>query len=218
MASAVESLFGSTTEADPWIAELVQHLLPTVVQIRVHGRGAGTGVVWDSDGGVITNYHVAGEARGPIEVVLSDGRALPAKLVRGHPSADLALLQVPAGGLHPASVGQSTSLRVGELVFAIGHPWGQRSMVTGGIISGIGQVAVHWGGQQAEYIRSDVQLAPGYSGGPLVNASGEVVGINAMIMGGDLSVAIPSHVVQGWLATPGNNDATAEPRGPAVSI
>lgn len=220
MASAVERpnpLLPAEAVFEPGLAELIQQVLPSVVQIRVHGRGAGTGVVWDSDGGVITNYHVAGEARGPIEVLLEDGRALSASVVRSHPSADLALLQVPAGGLHPANVGESGGLRVGELVFAIGHPWGQRSMVTAGIISGTGQVAVRWGGEQAEYIRSDVQLAPGYSGGPLVNAAGQVIGVNAMIMGGDLSVAIPSHVVQRWLATRGST-AAAEPRGPAVSI
>jgi serine protease Do len=186
--------------AEPWLAELIAHTLPSVVHIGVHGRGAGTGVIWDSDGGVITNFHVVAEARGPIQALLVDGRRLPARVVRAEPAADLALLEIPAGGLRPARVGDSARLRVGELVFAIGHPWGRRSAVSAGIVSALGQVAVRWDGAAAEYIRTDVQLAPGYSGGPLLNAAGQVVGINAMIMGGDQSVAIPSHTVQRWLA------------------
>ncbi|MFI5265746.1 MAG: S1C family serine protease [Chloroflexota bacterium] len=171
----------------------------SVVQIRVHGRGVGAGVVWDSDGGIVTNHHVVGEADGPVQV-LRDGRTMAAQVVRRHPAADLALLQVPAGGLQPASTGDSEALRVGQLVFAIGHPWGQPDVVTAGIVSGTGEMPSRWGGRSVEYIRSDVRLAPGNSGGPLIDAAGQVVGINSMIWGGDLSAAIPSHVVQRWLA------------------
>ncbi len=91
-------------------------------------------------------------------------------------------------------------MRVGQLVFAIGHPWGQPHVVTAGIVSGIGEMPLRSGGRTVEYIRSDELLAPGNSGGPLIDAAGQVVGINSMILGGDLSVAIPSHVVQRWLA------------------
>jgi serine protease Do len=212
LASVAEALGGVAPTFEPWISELVQRSLPSVVQVRVHGRGAGTGVIWDSDGGVITNYHVAGKVGGPIEVLLADGRKLSARIVRGQPAADLALLEIPAGGLAPARVGDSARLRVGELVFAIGHPWGWRTVITAGIVSGIGEVAVQWGGLPAAYIRSDVQLAPGFSGGPLINAAGQVIGVNAMIMGGDLSVAIPSQTVQRWLASAANDGgAAAEP-------
>jgi len=108
---------------------------------------------------------------------------------------------VPAGGLQPAELGDSAALRIGELVLAVGHPWGMPAVVTAGIVSGIGQIAPRWGGRPAEYIRSDVRLAPGNSGGPLVNAAGQVIGINSMIFGGDLSVAIPAHVARAWLAS-----------------
>ena len=182
------------------IAELITRARPSVVEIRVHGRGAGAGVIWDADGGIITNHHVIGEHPGPVHVQLRDGRTAAAEVVRRHPAADLALLAIPAGDLQPAEVGDSSALRVGALVFAIGHPWGQRGVVTAGIVSGTGKTPLHWGGGPVDHIRSDVQLAPGNSGGPLLDAAGAVVGINSMIFGGDLSVAIPSNVVQQWLA------------------
>jgi len=182
------------------IADLVARIKPSVVQVRVHGRGVGAGVVWDAAGGVVTNHHVVGDVAGPVEVRLNDGRSLPARLVRRWRSADLALLQVPGGGLQPASAGDSANLRVGQLVLAIGHPWGQPDVVTAGIISGLGEARLPWGGRAVDYIRSDVRLAPGNSGGPLIDAAGRVVGINSMIWGGDLAVAIPVGVVQRWLA------------------
>ena len=174
---------------------------PSVVQIRVHGRGVGAGVVLDAGGAIVTNHHVVGDMGGPVEVRLGDGRSLPARVVRRWAAADLALLQVPsAGGLQPASPGDSAGLRVGQLVLAIGHPWGQPDVVTAGIISGLGEARMPWGGRAVDYIRSDVRLAPGNSGGPLIDAAGRVVGINSMIWGGDLAVAIPVGVVQRWLA------------------
>ena len=94
-------------------------------------------------------------------------------------------------------------LRLGELVFAVGHPWGHPWIVTVGIVSGLGTLEAPGHGAARSYIRSDVQLAPGNSGGPLLDARGEVIGLNAMVIGGDLSVAIPSDVVGRWLgATP----------------
>ncbi|HEX6513094.1 MAG TPA: trypsin-like peptidase domain-containing protein, partial [Chloroflexota bacterium] len=181
------------------IAELVEQVKPSVVQVLVHGRGAGAGVIWDTDGGIITNHHVVGEAGG-VRVVLHDGRELPARVVRRQPALDLALLESPAGGLQPATPGDSKALRVGELVLAIGHPWGQPGVVTAGIVSATGEMPVRWRGRTVEYVRSDVLLAPGNSGGPLIDAAGQVVGINSMIWGGDLSVAIPVNVVRQWLA------------------
>jgi serine protease Do len=173
-----------------------------VVQVRVGRRGAGTGIVVNRDGGVLTNYHVVGDGRWPVEVILADGRKAPAEIVRTQPATDLALLRIAPGGLQPVIFGDSSSLRVGELVFAVGHPWSLPSSASAGIVSALGEVPVRWGGLPAEYIRSDVLLGPGNSGGPLLNAAGEVVGVNAMILGGDLSVAIPIHVVRRWLALP----------------
>jgi serine protease Do len=193
----------------PVIAELVARARPSVVQVRSGGRGNGTGVIWRSNGAILTNDHVVAHANGRIQVQLTDGRTMEASIGARNPDLDLALLEVAAGDLPAAVVGDSSRLRVGELVFALGHPWGQPWVVTAGIVSGLGEVPVRSSGRgmddgerTAQYVRSDVRLAPGNSGGPLLNARGEVVGINAMIFGGDLAVAIPSHVASQWTVEP----------------
>jgi serine protease Do len=111
---------------------------------------------------------------------------------------DLAMLRLriaPAGDLPTAPVGDSDALRVGELVFAVGHPWGRRGAVTVGIVSGLGSVGRPFG--RTRYVQSDAYLAPGNSGGPLVNSRGEVIGVNAMISRG-LSLAIPINIAGAW--------------------
>lgn len=179
------------------IAEIVQRANPSVVQVRSEGRGGGAGFVWSADGQIMTNQHVVGNLN-QVEVQFPDGTAHTAAVVARNQTLDLALLRLQTGNLPTTPIADSSHLRVGELVIAIGHPWGQRGVVTMGIVSGIGEIQVNGMGRKAQYIRSDVRLAPGNSGGPLLNARGEVVGINAMIFGGDLSVAIPSHVATAW--------------------
>lgn len=182
------------------IAAMIGRVGPSVVQVQSGGRGIGAGVIWRSDGAIITNHHVVAGGRGPVRVLLPDGRSFDAKVVNSNPSLDLALLKVEADGLPAALVADSTQLRVAELVFAVGHPWGQPDVVTAGIISGVGEIPIRGTNRTAQYIRSDVQLGPGNSGGPLLNAQGAVVGINAMIFGGDLAISIPSHVASEWVA------------------
>ena len=179
-------------------AELAQRVRPGVVQLRGAGRGGGTGVVWSAGGTVLTNDHVVAGTRGALRVQTIDGRDLPVTVTARNQELDLALLRVPADDLPPMPVGDSSQLRVGELVFAVGHPWGQPWVVTGGIVSGLGEAETR-SGERVPFIHSDVRLAPGNSGGPLLNARGEVVGINAMIFGGDLAVAIPSQTVNAWV-------------------
>jgi serine protease Do len=193
----------------PAITALIERARPSVVQVRSGGRGNGTGVIWRSNGAILTNDHVVAHANGRIQVQLADGRILDASVGARNADLDLALLEVAGGDLPAAAVGDSSRLRVGELVFAVGHPWGQPWVVTAGIVSGLGEVPVRDrdggradGERKAQYVRSDVRLAPGNSGGPLLNARGEVVGINAMIFGGDLAVAIPSHVASEWTVEP----------------
>lgn len=173
---------------------------PSIVQVRTQGRGAGTGVVWYQDGRIITNNHVVPDDRAHVQVLLADNRTLDARVLARNPRLDLTLLKVDANDLQPLHANDSAKLRVGEWVFAIGHPWGQRWVLTAGIFSKM-SVAKTRDGQTLQYIQSDVRLAPGNSGGPLLDADGKVVGINAMIFGGDLSVAIPSNVVTTWLAS-----------------
>ena len=172
------------------IDELVQQVLPSLVVVRGRRFGAGSGIVWDANGLILTNNHVVG--RHPPIVLLQDDREYESRLVARDPDVDLALLSIEATNLtalRPISV----SPRVGEMVFAFGHPWGQRNTVTRGIVSALVS-AQNRRGDQVPIVRSDAPLAPGNSGGPLVNAIGEIVGINAMIVGGDQYVSIAASV------------------------
>ena len=179
--------------------EIVERVQPSIVQVHTQGRGGGTGVVWHPDRRIITNNHVVPRDHATIQVLFSDGRTLDARVLDRNPRLDLAMLKVNGDRLKALPVGDSSRLRIGEFVFAIGHPWGQRWVVTAGIFSAISSVKLA-DDLTTQYIKSDVRLAPGNSGGPLLDADGNVVGINAMIFGGDLSVAIPSNVVSTWLA------------------
>lgn len=176
------------------LSRVNQRVQPSVVVVHNGRMGAGAGVIWRSDGYIVTNHHVI--ARGRPRVTLADGREYPAHPVAREASIDLALLRIEAGGLPAALIADSHGLRVGQVVLAIGHPWGQRGAVTGGIISSLGTAETRNGGGAVPIIRCDVSLAPGNSGGPLVNAAGGVIGINTMVVGGDLGVAIPSHLVE----------------------
>ena len=182
-------------------ARMIERARESVVQVRSRGRGAGAGMIWDTDGLVLTNHHVVAGRRGSrrIQVALRDGQVYDAEVAKRARSLDLALLRVKdvPGDLPAATLGDSDELRVGELVFAIGHPWGRLGAVTAGIVSGLGMV--RGPGERVRYIQSDVSLAPGNSGGPLLNTRGEVVGINAMIFG-SLALSIPSNATNIWLA------------------
>ncbi len=180
------------------LTEIFNTVQPGIVQIHTAGRGAGTGVIWSNDGQIITNNHVVARDDAKVQVFLSDGHTLEAKVLHRNPRLDLALLKAVGDNLKPLVVGNSSTLRIGEWVFAVGHPWGQRWVVTAGIVSSISSVKLAED-LTTQYIKSDVGLAPGNSGGPLLNAEGNVIGINAMIFGGDLSVAIPGNVVTTWL-------------------
>jgi len=192
------------------VADLVEQARPGVVEVRSGGRGTGAGVIWPGEGLVLTNNHVVAwgrRRRGGVRVTLHDGRALEAEVVKRSRGLDLALLRLrgETGGLTAAPVGDSDALRVGELVYAIGHPWGNPGTATAGVVSGLGVPGgrSRWGGSSARYVRSDVALAPGNSGGPLLNARGEVIGINAMIFG-RTALSIPSNTAKTWAAGSGD--------------
>jgi serine protease Do len=184
------------------VSALFTRVRPAIVQVHNTQRGGGTGIVWRPDGYIITNNHVVAGKHGSIQIHLTDGRTLPAQIIQRHPRIDLALLKADMTGQAPLQalpIGDSTSLRVGAWVFAIGHPWGQRWSMTAGIVSTISTIQIA-PDLKTQYIKSDVRLAPGNSGGPLLDADGNVIGVNAMIFGGDLSVSITSDVVTKWLA------------------
>jgi serine protease Do len=196
------------------IHDLVQQVLPSLVVVRGHRFGAGSGIVWDSSGLILTNNHVVGR-RTPI-VLLQDDREYESKLVARDPDVDLALLSIDAAGLTPLRPA-SVSPRVGEMVFAFGHPWGQRNTVTRGIVSALVS-AQNRRGETLPIVRSDAPLAPGNSGGPLVNAMGEVIGINAMIVGGDQSVSIAASVAVDFVKKANQNGNAASKRSTSSDV
>jgi serine protease Do len=160
--------------------------------------GHGSGVVWRRDGLVVTNAHVATTPH--TVVTLPDGRRVAAQVVARDPSRDLALVQLdtaalPPGALTPATPGAPSRLRPGEVVLAFGHPLGHANALAAGIVHAAGDAAPPpWlrsrhGAPPVRVVRADVRLLPGNSGGPLADAAGRVVGINAMVVGG-LGVAI----------------------------
>jgi serine protease Do len=180
---------------------MIEDAQRSVVQVRSSGRGIGAGVIWPGDGLVLTNHHVVSgrRRRRNVRVALHDGRTLDADVLKSDRSLDLALLGLRGdlGDLPAAAVGDSDVLRVGQLVYAIGHPWGSVGAVSAGIVGGVGELRGR--DSSARYVRSDVALAPGNSGGPLLNARGEVVAINAMIFG-LMALSIPSNAAKTWVA------------------
>ncbi len=179
---------------DGELAALAERVRAGVVRVT-NGRGAGSGTIWHEDGLIVTNYHVVpGEGA---RVTLADGREFPGTVVSNLPERDLAVIRIPATGLPALPVGDSTALRVGELVMAVGHPLGVPGAATLGIYSGTGPIEGfdRAGRHFREAILADIELRPGNSGGPLVNARGETIGINAMVLGPRTALAVPSATV-----------------------
>lgn len=180
-------------------SRLVDTLRPSLVTVQGKRFSGGAGILWSREGLVLTNNHVLG--RVAPRLTLADDRQYNARIVAADPEVDLALLQIDETDLPAAKPGDSTESRVGDLVFAIGHPWGRRNTVTAGIISHLTSAETRPSGRIVPLIRTDARLAPGNSGGPLVNSAGEVIGINTMIIGGDQGVAIPAAVAQEFIHT-----------------
>jgi serine protease Do len=178
--------------------DIVEKLRRITVQVTAHRHGGGSGVIWSPDGNIVTNAHVVEGARtsGAVEVELWDGRRLPGNIVRTDRRRDLAMVHIEADGLPASAAGDSSTLRAGELVIAVGNPLGFIGAASTGMVHGFDNRA---------WIVSQLRLAPGNSGGPLANARGEVVGINTMIAGG-LAYAIPSQIVNQFLKAPGEHD------------
>jgi serine protease Do len=181
----------STSLADA-LSDIVNRIQRSLAVLHNGKHGIGAGLIWRQDGLVLTNYHVI--AHGHNRVALANGEEYATRLVAQDPEIDLALLEIDAKDLDPVSVADSRRLRVGQLVLAIGHPWGEQGVVTVGMISSLSKAQTRGPRGRVDVIRSDARLAPGNSGGPLVDASGAVVGVNTMVVGGDQGIAISSHV------------------------
>jgi serine protease Do len=217
------------------LATLARRVRESMVQVQAGPRGMGSGVIWsvgepdasgEAEARIVTNAHVVAAARAKtLTIRVHDGRELEATVAAVDPTHDLALLRTKASGLRAAEHGDSSALRVGELVLAVGNPWGHEGAVTVGVVESRAPADPDlelepaedenvpeqpperdprrawgvWRPRRIELIQADVRLYPGNSGGPLADARGRIVGINAMV-GGGLGFAIPSRTVQQFVA------------------
>lgn len=210
-------------QLDGEMAALVDRARQSLVEISNGQRGHGAGTIWHPDGLVLTNAHVV-HVHSP-QVTLPDGRTLPARLLACNPKLDLAALRIEAAGLPTVELGDSTRLRAGEWVMALGHPWGVAGAVSGGVVIGVGAEwaelprprddsrglssrprrgrsetrQVHSEPPGGEWLVAGLQLRPGHSGGPMIDARGRLVGINTLMAGPGVGVAVPVHVVKRFL-------------------
>jgi serine protease Do len=195
------------------MSTIVENVRRSLVQIS-NGRGAGAGTIWHGDGLIVTNAHVIA-GRHNLNVTLPDGRTLPARVLAADPHHDLAALSVDANNLPAIALGDSKHLRPGQWVLALGHPWGVPGAATGGIVIDVGMPPEMPGNRGGEFVQVGLHLRPGHSGGPLVDVQGRLVGINTMITGPEVGLAIPVHTVKTFLhntlGSPDTGSTTPEP-------
>ena len=193
------------------LAEASTEAGKSLVQVSNGRRGAGAGIIWDAGGLIITNAHVV--RRSSPKVILQDGREFPARLLGYDKHNDLAALAIDASDLPAVTPGDSRSLRSGEVVIALGYPWGIIASATAGIVVTSGSGLPDMPGGRRELISLSLSLRPGYSGGPLLDSAGRVVGINVMMAGPEVGLAIPVHVVETFVAELMKEVRQAAPHG-----
>jgi serine protease Do len=175
------------------LGEVAECVRRYTILVQPDGRGSGSGVLWNGDGTIITNAHVAKGAR--VEVTLWDGREFTAEVIARNSRRDLAALRISASNLGAATTADSSRIRPGEIAIAVGNPLGFVGAMTMGVIQAVGSLR---GLGSRTWVQSDVRLAPGNSGGPLADVHGRVIGINTMVAG-RLALAIPSNEVRQFL-------------------
>jgi serine protease Do len=181
-------------------ATAVDTVRASLVQIVSDEGSIGAGTIWQSDGLILTNAHVVlgREKRENLQVVLQTGERYPAKLIAADRERDLAALAIDAHDLPTIAIGHSASLHPGAWLMAIGHPWGVLDAITAGIVIANGARLPEISDDR-QWIALDMQMRPGHSGGPLFNSSGEIVGVNTMILGPEISFAVPVDEVKTFL-------------------
>jgi serine protease Do len=186
----------NTSSFEKEFRKVTENLRLSNVSIQDSKFGAGSGVIWNQDGIVVTNAHVVKSSTAKIQ--LSNETVLNGKVIKRDSRIDLAAIKIDFTDFIVAKIGDSNKLRVGEFVFAVGNPLGEKGIVTTGII--------HTVNSRSPHVITDASLAPGNSGGALANSQGEVIGINTAIVNG-LGLAIASHTVEQFL-----QDLDSKPR------
>jgi serine protease Do len=189
-----------TSDVNAGLADLVERVRRSTVQVHADKRGGGSGVVWNDDGAIVTNAHVVGSARN-VWIESHDGRTMRGEVALRDDHLDLAevTLSSSAGGVTSATIGRASALRVGDVVAALGAPLGMAGALSLGIVH---RATADRDGIARRWLEADLRLAPGNSGGPMVDAIGRVVGINSMIAGG-LALAVPSETADRFVRTRG---------------
>ena len=186
-------------------SHVVDRVRQSLVQVHNGSRGAGSGAIWHRDGLIITNAHVVSGGgrrhgqKGGLRVTLPDGTTVPARLLARDEALDVAALMVEAKDLTPIELGTSRDLQPGRWVLALGYPWGVAGAATAGIVIGTGEDLPGTPSPAREWIAVSLELRPGHSGGPPVDDQGWLVGINTMMAGPEVGMAVPVHVVKEFL-------------------
>ena len=188
------------------LGEVAHKARKSLVQVAAGRRGSGSGVILGADGLVVTNAHVVSERKGrhpmrDLRLTLPAGVVMAARLLAKDDGLDVAVLQIEASDgelpeLHPIELGDSQSLRPGQWVMAMGYPWGVAGAAAGGIVIGAGPDLPESPGIGRDWIAVDLSLRPGYSGGPLVDHQGRLIGMSTMMAGLDVGMAVPVHVIK----------------------
>lgn len=191
------------------VGDVVDRVRQGLVQVHNGRRGAGSGTIWHGEGLIVTNAHVVSghtpgneRRRGPsreLRVTLPNGTNLPARLLARDEGRDVAALLVEAKELTPIELGTSRDLQPGQWVLAMGYPWGVAGVATAGIVIGTGEDLPGTPSPAREWIAVSLELRPGHSGGPLVDVHGRLVGVNTMMSGPQVGMAVPVHEVKEFL-------------------
>lgn len=174
------------------LADLAANTRNSLVQVRNGYEGIGAGTIWHPDGLIVTNAHVA--RRDYVEIILPDGREVPGQVIARDRKQDLAALVVEEHNLPTIELGDSRQLEAGQWVMAMGHPFGIIGSTSAGVVIGMSKQWQEALPSDREWLVVNLQLRPGHSGGPLVDTNGRLVGINTLMNGLDVGVAIPVHV------------------------
>ena len=197
---AAEAVVGGEGAPPPTVPDIVRRIEPSVVAVIVD-EGEGSGVIWDESGLIVTNEHVVRKTK-EVQILFASGRRVEARVRAVDPLADIALVEVERKGL-PAAEFERKTPRVGELVVAVGNPFGFENTVSAGIVSGVHRVLPAEGPKTpalVDLIQTDAAISPGNSGGVLVNQQGKVVGLNVAYIppqqgAVEVGFAIPTRVV-----------------------